>query len=74
MNKVHVVKEVWRGARGILHSCRLECTCAWTSAWTSDPAALRILRAVHLDDPLADIGAGVPVTEASCVSPAIGVS
>jgi hypothetical protein len=51
----HVIKEVWRGACGVLYLCRLECTCSWHSAEVADPALLRIPRALHLDDPWADV-------------------
>jgi hypothetical protein len=57
VSAAHVIREVWRGERGILYRCRLECTCAWTSDWAGDPAALRALRAVHLDGPWAEVGA-----------------
>jgi hypothetical protein len=74
VSATHVVKEVWRGERGILYRCRLECTCAWTSDWAGDPAALRVPRVVHLDGPWADLGTVDPATSPSVACPPVDLS
>ena len=51
----HVIKEVWRGALGVLYLCHLECTCSWRTAEVADPALLRIPRELHLGGPWTDV-------------------
>lgn len=55
MRAGHVIREVWRGEGGVLYRCRLECTCAWVSEEVTDPALLRVPRALHLDGPWGEI-------------------
>lgn len=68
MYQVHAVKEVWRGTRGVFTSCHLECSCGWISVEASDPAQLRVPRALHLDEQWGATGAGPGETHETVVS------